>query len=97
MAAKKRAARRPAAGPAAAKQASAARSADAPRQRYIVGIDLGGTNIVSGVLSEDGAQVLGVRTQPTLAEGGAETVVDRMVALIEGSIAAFRSAASAGS
>ena len=86
MSAKKTAARRPAAGPAATKQTAAARAGDAPRQRYIVGIDLGGTNIVSGVLSEDGAQVLGVRTQPTMAEGGAETVVDRMVALIEGSI-----------
>jgi glucokinase len=58
-----------------------------PRTRYIVGVDLGGTNIVVGVLSEDGREVHAVRSQPTLAEGGAETVVDRIVALIEGAIA----------
>ena len=87
MPAKKTSAKRPAAGAAAAKESGAARSAGAAHRRYIVGIDLGGTNIVSGVLSEDGAEVHGVRMQPTFAEGGAETVVDRMVALIEGSIA----------
>ena len=66
---------------------AARKPAAAARHRYIVGVDLGGTNIVVGALCEDGSRVHGVRSQPTLAEGGAEAVVDRMIALIEGAIA----------
>ena len=87
MPAKKTPSKRSATRPADARTSAGGAREARPRTRYIVGIDLGGTNIVSGVLSEDGAEVHGVRSQPTLAEGGAETVVDRMVALIEGSIA----------
>ena len=38
--------------------------------RYIVGIDLGGTNIVAGCVAEDGSEILGVRSVPTGAEEG---------------------------
>lgn len=55
-----------------------------PRQRtqYIVGVDLGGTNIVVGAMPEDGSQTLAVREQPTHAERGAEGVVDRITSMI---------------
>ena len=56
--------------------------------RYIVGIDLGGTNIVAGTVSEDGSEILGVLSEPTGAEGGADAVVDRIVRLAKKSIAA---------
>jgi glucokinase len=56
------------------------------RQRYIVGVDLGGTNIVAGAMSEDGANHYGVRSIPTTSEQGAEAVADRIVGLVEGVI-----------
>ena len=36
--------------------------------RYIVGIDLGGTNIVAGCVAEDGSEILGVRNVPTVGD-----------------------------
>lgn len=56
-------------------------------QQYIVGVDLGGTNIVVGAMSTDGEQTHGMRSEPTHAERGAESVVDRIVAMIERVIA----------
>jgi glucokinase len=56
------------------------------RQRYIVGVDLGGTNIVAGAMSEDGAHHFAVRSIPTTSEQGADAVADRIVALVEGVI-----------
>ncbi|HEU4564129.1 MAG TPA: ROK family protein [Gemmatimonadaceae bacterium] len=55
--------------------------------QYIVGVDLGGTNIVVGAMSTDGTQSYGMRSEPTRAERGAESVVDRIVAMIERVIA----------
>jgi glucokinase len=54
------------------------------RQQYIVGVDLGGTNIVVGAMSSDGKQHFAMRSIPTSAELGAEGVADRIVGLIEG-------------
>jgi glucokinase len=54
--------------------------------RFIIGVDLGGTNIVVGALSEDGSRHAGARSEPTLAERGAEAVVDRIARLIEETI-----------
>src|ERR671917_245258 len=56
------------------------------RQRYIVGVDLGGTKIMVGALSEDGSQHFGMRAIPTHAEQGSDVVVDRIVGAIEGVI-----------
>jgi glucokinase len=56
------------------------------RARYIVGVDLGGTKIFAGALSEDGKSSHGMRSIPTSAELGAEGVADRIVGLIEGVI-----------
>jgi glucokinase len=52
-------------------------------QQYIVGVDLGGTNIVAGAMSADGEQLPTVRSILTSAELGAEGVADRIVGLIE--------------
>src|SRR4051812_31885250 len=56
------------------------------RTRYIIGVDLGGTKIFAGALSEDGKSSHGMRSIPTSAELGAEGVADRIVGLIEGVI-----------
>jgi glucokinase len=53
------------------------------REQFIVGVDLGGTNIVVGALPIDGSRQIGMRTLPTHAEMGAEGVVDRIAAMIE--------------
>jgi glucokinase len=55
-------------------------------KRWVVGVDLGGTNIVVGVLPLAGGEVLALRSQPTEAARGAKFVVDRIVSLIEESI-----------
>src|SRR6478672_9763651 len=56
------------------------------RTRYIVGVDLGGTKIFAGALSEDGKTQHGMRSIPTASELGAEGVAERIVGLIEGVI-----------
>jgi glucokinase len=55
--------------------------------RYIVGVDLGGTNIKVGAMPVDGSRQVGVRSEPTHSEGGADTVVDRIIRLVEETIA----------
>ncbi len=55
--------------------------------RYIVGIDLGGTNIVVGTVAEDGSELVGLVTASTLPEEGADAVLARMVQLARASMA----------
>lgn len=58
------------------------------RTKYLVGVDLGGTNIVAGALAEDGASdVVALRSEPTRPDQGADAVVDRMVRMIDTVIA----------
>lgn len=57
------------------------------RSKYIVGVDLGGTNIVAGALPEDGSEVVALRSEPTRANQGAEAVIDRIVRMIDTVIA----------
>jgi glucokinase len=59
----------------------------APRSKYLVGVDLGGTNIVAGALAEDGSDVVALRTEPTRPDQGADAVVDRIVRMIDTVIA----------
>ena len=60
----------------------------AVRTKYLVGVDLGGTNIGAGALAEDGSgDVVALRSEPTRADQGAESVVDRMVRMIDTVIA----------
>jgi glucokinase len=58
-----------------------------PKQEYIVGVDLGGTNIVVGAMPTDGSRECGVRSQPTHAELGADRVVERIGQMIDEVIA----------
>ena len=57
------------------------------KERYIIGVDLGGTNIVAGAMPLDGSREIAMRTTPTLAEGGAVGVVERITGMIEQVIA----------
>ena len=54
-------------------------------KKWVIGVDLGGTNIVVGVLPIDGGdgEVLALKTEPTDAQRGAKYVVDKIVLLIE--------------
>ncbi len=56
------------------------------RMRHIIGIDLGGTNIVAGCVAEDGSAIHGVRSVPTRAEQGPDAVVDRIIATAKESL-----------
>jgi glucokinase len=58
-----------------------------PSRRFVIGVDLGGTNIVVGAVAEDGSRVLAVHSQPTRSEEGSDAVVDRICASIEAVIA----------
>lgn len=54
--------------------------------RYVVGIDVGGTNLVAGVVAEDGSEIHAVVSEPTLAAQGADPVISRIVKLAKASI-----------
>lgn len=62
--------------------------------RYIVGLDLGGTSIKVGVVPFSGGTVLGMRTLPTEPERGAKAVVDRMVSMARDAVEDARREAS---
>ncbi len=49
--------------------------------RFVLGIDIGGTNLVVGTVSEDGSALHAVASEPTHAEAGSSDVVDRLVTL----------------
>ncbi|HVZ79149.1 MAG TPA: ROK family protein [Gemmatimonadaceae bacterium] len=55
----------------------------APAEHFIIGVDLGGTNIVAGAMPVDGSRTIAVNSIPTHAESGAEGVVDRIAGLID--------------
>ena len=56
------------------------------REQYIVGIDLGGTNIVGGAMTADGSRHVAMRSIPTMSSVGDEGVAERIVGLVEGVI-----------
>jgi glucokinase len=58
--------------------------------RFVLGIDIGGTNLVVGSVAEDGSVLHAMASEPTHAEAGATAVVDRLVALAERAIARTR-------
>ena len=51
--------------------------------RFVIGVDLGGTNIVVGAVSEDGSRRLAPRTALTQAAEGPDAVTDRIAQLVE--------------
>jgi glucokinase len=58
--------------------------------RFVLGIDIGGTNLVVGCVAENGSALHSLASEPTQAEAGASDVVDRLVALAERCIAETR-------
>jgi len=62
--------------------------------RYVLGVDIGGTNLVVGAVSEDGQTIQGLRTEPTGAVQGADPVIERIVTMARATIAATREADS---
>lgn len=56
---------------------------------YIIGVDLGGTNIVVGAMSADGSRQFAMHSTPTppRSEGSSERVVERMIEMVEVTIA----------
>jgi glucokinase len=60
--------------------------------RFVLGIDVGGTNLVVGCVAEDGGALHALASSPTHAEAGASDVVDRLVALAQQCIAQTRRA-----
>ncbi len=51
-------------------------------KKYVIGVDLGGTNIVVGAMDTTGAEMHGVHTEPTRAEEGADGVIDRISRMV---------------
>ena len=58
--------------------------------RFALGIDIGGTNLVAGAVAEDGSSLIGLRTEPTRAEEGADAVVQRLLGMARATIAQLR-------
>ena len=57
------------------------------KSRYIVGVDVGGTNIAVAALNESGSRTHALRIEPTRPDQGPEAVVDRLVRMIDTVIA----------
>ncbi|HEV8358732.1 MAG TPA: ROK family protein [Gemmatimonadales bacterium] len=58
--------------------------------RYILGIDIGGTNLVVGAVTEDGGSVQGLHSEPTGAPEGPDAVIHRIVRMAGEAIAATK-------
>ena len=58
--------------------------------RYVMGVDIGGTNLVVGAVVADGSRIVGLRTEPTGAAHGADRVIDRIVAMTKAAIVETR-------
>jgi glucokinase len=58
--------------------------------RFVLGIDIGGTNLVVGSVADDGCSLVALGSEPTQPELGATSVLDRLVGLAERTIARTR-------
>ena len=58
--------------------------------RYVLGIDIGGTNIVIGAVTEAGGTVRGLLSEPTGVPDGSDVVIDRILRMAARVIAATR-------
>jgi glucokinase len=54
--------------------------------QFIVGVDLGGTNIVVCAMSADGSRQHGLRSEPTRAHEGTDAVITRMARMVNETI-----------
>lgn len=64
--------------------------------RWIVGLDIGGTNMVAGLVPFAGGEPVGIRKEKTLALRGGEDVVARAAAMVRGCIEAVPGAMEDG-
>jgi len=64
--------------------------------RYIVGVDIGGTNVVVGTVAADGSSLHGHRTEPTHLSGGPGGTVDQVNRLVQETLIAARDELGAG-
>jgi glucokinase len=55
--------------------------------RFVLGIDIGGTNLVVGSVAENGSSLRALASEPTHAEAGQSDVLDRLIALAQHAIA----------
>lgn len=53
--------------------------------RYIVGVDIGGTNVVVGTMPEDGGTLLGLTKERTRVSEGADAVVEQVAHMVRAS------------
>ncbi|HEX6434915.1 MAG TPA: ROK family protein [Gemmatimonadales bacterium] len=58
--------------------------------RFVLGIDIGGTNLVVGSVAQDGSALRALGSEPTHAEAGQSDVLDRLITLAQRSIAQTR-------
>jgi glucokinase len=56
------------------------------RVRFVLGIDIGGTNLVVGSVAEDGSALRALESEPTHAEAGQSDVLDRLITLAQRTI-----------
>jgi glucokinase len=54
--------------------------------RFVLGIDIGGTNLVVGSVAEDGSALHALESEPTHAEAGQSDVLDRLIDLAQRAI-----------
>jgi glucokinase len=54
--------------------------------RFVLGIDIGGTNLVVGSVAEDGSSLVALGSEPTDAEAGQSDVLDRLITLAQRTI-----------
>ena len=54
--------------------------------RFVLGIDIGGTNLVVGSVAEDGSALRALESEPTHAEAGQSDVLDRLITLAQRTI-----------
>jgi glucokinase len=59
--------------------------------RYIVGVDIGGTNVVVGTVPEDGSTVYGMRKERTLVSEGPDAIVAQIAKMVDRSLDDARS------
>src|SRR3712207_5461866 len=58
--------------------------------RFVLGIDIGGTNLVVGSVAEDGSRLVAPGSEPTNVDAGSSDVLDRLVALAGRTVAETR-------
>lgn len=59
--------------------------------RLIVGVDIGGTNVVVGTIAEDGSAIYGLKKERTLNSDGADAVVTQVAQMVDHSLSDTRS------